>query len=1474
MVLIMWVFRLWLILIFWFSGNPVSANTDVAKYASLPYDVVYVRCPRALEPVDWVKGEKLLNWNGVNDIWLSATNNVYQQPGCDLVLHHSAPDYGGGLPLGSRAREEVLVNCDESDNSKAICTIADPNISMDGKVVVYTKFLDTRTFISDVNIITPYKFSHSQAYVKLYPDGSGTSSYAGKWALRQETPVPVFDAPGLIFKYDLSTGIETQVSPDSEYLKGRAIPGKDSEWSSNLPIVDNGAVFIDENTIAFTSNRDNVLQNFKLFKMDIDGSNLELIGHRSMGKQLHPFALKDGKIAYTNSDVMIQKVGNNQFSLFKIRPDGGDPFILAGKFDPTGTTYHYATQLSDGDIVVTRYYNKNNRGFGGLLRFPIDPPGPDFEHRTSSGEAWQPVWQPGNSLLPFARVGEFNLTPFAQRADFAAGKYKDPNDYWYHPSRTIAGDSKIIGDQEVFINKSLITMSGKLSHPAAAPDNNLIATYAIGATTSMPGAYAYQTLEEVIEHIGKDAGIWFFPLNANDTTPIQHVARNGEIIVDFPEYQEIMARAVVSYEAIYGVKKPGLLANGSKTKNITPINNLGLTDSRLKLGEPYGLTGAATLYDRETRALNGVPWAMKDGGGTMAGRIYSNLATDGADLAIYDNDEIAGIRVLLPLYSYPFNNYGGIEQWVGFQGHHMRVLGEFPVRKTLNGQVIFDADGNPDTSFVIKLPADTPFLFQTIDKNGMALDIETTTRTVHRGEQQFCGGCHVHTRESLDPFASVAKLDTSMLADFTQNSAPLFDSLDANNKPVVKPANEIYTESDLPGVSTRRSLEVFWDNGVSQIIDNRCKSCHGEGQSAQQLTGLRLDGDDRTYDLITKNYYYREDGTKITVGTKPGDGLYDVINETPGTDRITQRGQCCTVSRWVSLNSARSSMLTWALYGERLDGRNPETGRPWGAEGEVVPEDKLGLSGVLVDDQGKDLAEVWPKVGEHLAFVSDMPESEKRLISRWLDLGAPKRLIHEDNMRPVLTLTPLVENNAISKIYVGLWDDSQLDYSRFSVKRNGVEIMNGSNISGSPDVIEVVLPVPIDVGNATNEEYTFEIWDKPYLRMDANTPADQANRNRRILNGVGLLRMSGVVVNNTPTSTSATITVEQGQSYSFFPTVNDPDAGDSHFYAIVSQPANGVADVVNNKLVYQSNAGFVGTDSFEYTATDLSGASVQGTATITVTEKINKAPTIQTLSLTGYQNQVLSGTPIVLDPDVGDSYTLTIASQAGNGVAVISGNNVEYTPNQDFSGSDIFTVQVTDAGGLSATAVVNVRVDMIPVTTNENVAPTDVAAKLEGYSGQTLQVLPSYLDANVDDTHTVTIITQPTNGIASVENGQLTYVSNADYAGADSFIFRITDNGGLWAEGVALVTVNAVAVPDPQPTEPDPQPADPAPQTTDPGAIDISTGGDNTVIPVSQTDDGLGTKKSFASAYSYQEAILMISFLLLIRYYSVRRKFA
>lgn len=76
--------------------------------------------------------------------------------------------------------------------------------------------------------------------------------------------------------------------------------------------------------------------------------------------------------------------------------------------------------------------------------------------------------------------------------------------------------------------------------------------------------------------------------------------------------------------------------------------------------------------------------------------------------------------------------------WSGF-----RILGEIPVRKFRNGRQPMDPDGNPDTSFLAKIPADQAFTFQTLNADGMVLNMAQTWHQLRPGEVRTdCGGCH------------------------------------------------------------------------------------------------------------------------------------------------------------------------------------------------------------------------------------------------------------------------------------------------------------------------------------------------------------------------------------------------------------------------------------------------------------------------------------------------------------------------------------------------------------------------------------------------------------------------------------------------------------------------------------------------------------------------------------------------------------
>ncbi len=92
------------------------------------------------------------------------------------------------------------------------------------------------------------------------------------------------------------------------------------------------------------------------------------------------------------------------------------------------------------------------------------------------------------------------------------------------------------------------------------------------------------------------------------------------------------------------------------------------------------------------------------------------------------------------------------------------------------------------------------------------------------------------------------------------------------------------------------------------------------------------------------------------------------------------------------------------------------------------------------------------------------------------------------------------------------------------------------------------------------------------------------------------------VMNDTATTPSGSVSVDVLANDS------DPD-GDSLSISSVTNGQNGTVSITGNRLLYQPNSGFAGTDTFTYTATD---GNLSGTATVTVTIGPEPPPTEET----------------------------------------------------------------------------------------------------------------------------------------------------------------------------------------------------------------------------------------------------------------------
>ncbi len=159
---------------------------------------------------------------------------------------------------------------------------------------------------------------------------------------------------------------------------------------------------------------------------------------------------------------------------------------------------------------------------------------------------------------------------------------------------------------------------------------------------------------------------------------------------------------------------------------------------------------------------------------------------------------------------------------------------------------------------------------------------------------------------------------------------------------------------------------------------------------------------------------------------------------------------------------------------------------------------------------------------------------------------------------------------------------------------------------------------------------------------------------------------------------------------------SDPD-GDALTALLVSGTTNGSLVLnANGSFSYTPAAGYTGTDSFGYAASD--GLLSGNTATVTINVTANKAPVAVNDSATTRRNT--AATIAVLandyDPDGSlnpGSIAIVAKPNKGGSVTINSTGTISYTPKRDFTGKETFAYTVKDAlGTVSNKATVTVNV--------------------------------------------------------------------------------------------------------------------------------------------------------------------------------------
>ena len=267
-----------------------------------------------------------------------------------------------------------------------------------------------------------------------------------------------------------------------------------------------------------------------------------------------------------------------------------------------------------------------------------------------------------------------------------------------------------------------------------------------------------------------------------------------------------------------------------------------------------------------------------------------------------------------------------------------------------------------------------------------------------------------------------------------------------------------------------------------------------------------------------------------------------------------------------------------------------------------------------------------------------------------------------------------------------------------------------------------------------------------------------------------------------PTPTTATTqTVQEDGSTTINLTATDPN-GQAVTFAITTDPTYGTATLSGSEVTYTPNANFYGTDSFAYTASNGTYTSDPATINITV-EGQDDEPTTNDVSASTDED-----TAVTVDLDVtevdGDNYSFNIVSQPSNGtLGSVNGNQVEYTPNQDWNGTDTFTFEATDnrtSGRNVATATITVN----PV----NDAPLCYSTTASVDYGSSVTINMNCTD--VDSSNLTYIIsTDPTSGAVSISGNVATYSPSGH--GTDNFQFKANDGELDSNNADVAITINS-----------------------------------------------------------------------------------
>ncbi|AQS40086.1 protein of unknown function (DUF4347)/Outer membrane protein beta-barrel domain [Shewanella psychrophila] len=289
-------------------------------------------------------------------------------------------------------------------------------------------------------------------------------------------------------------------------------------------------------------------------------------------------------------------------------------------------------------------------------------------------------------------------------------------------------------------------------------------------------------------------------------------------------------------------------------------------------------------------------------------------------------------------------------------------------------------------------------------------------------------------------------------------------------------------------------------------------------------------------------------------------------------------------------------------------------------------------------------------------------------------------------------------------------------------------------------------------------------------------------------------------VNDQPVAVDDYANVAEDGSVTFSVLSNDSDVDNDGLTVALNTASHGsTVNHYDGSVSYTPDANFNGSDSVQYSVSDGQGGEAQAVIYLNVTA-VNDAPVAEADFISMEEDTLLQFDLLLNDTDV--EFALNPASTVLIDLPLHMETSVEngvvtLTPNADFYGSDSLTYRVSDGDG----AVSNiVSVTIVVAAVNDAPRPEPDFFSVDEDVSSDIDILAN--DIDIDDAdessldiHSVAFVQAPLHGQLAYVGGVLSYQSDTNYVGPDSFSYTVADTLGA-VSLAALVTINVQGIND------------------------------------------------------------------------------